>query len=78
MPSYRIEGGTPLRGAIRASGAKNAATKQIVAALLTDDEVILENVPRIGDVAVTVDMCRALGAEVDVQGETHPHAARPP
>jgi UDP-N-acetylglucosamine 1-carboxyvinyltransferase len=69
MPSYRIEGGTPLRGAIRASGAKNAATKHIVASLLTDDEVILENVPRIGDVAVTVDMCRALGAEVEVDGE---------
>ena len=70
MPSYRIEGGSPLRGTIRASGAKNAATKQIVAALLTDDEVILDNVPRIGDVAVTIDMCRALGAEVDMQGET--------
>jgi UDP-N-acetylglucosamine 1-carboxyvinyltransferase len=69
MPSYRIEGGTPLRGAIRASGAKNAATKHIVASLLTDDEVILENVPRIGDVAITLDMCRALGAEVEVQGE---------
>jgi UDP-N-acetylglucosamine 1-carboxyvinyltransferase len=70
MPSYRIEGGKPLRGAIRASGAKNAATKHLVAALLTDDEVLLDNMPRIGDVAVTVDMCRALGAEVDVQGET--------
>jgi len=69
MPSYRIEGGTPLRGTIRAGGAKNAATKQIVAALLTDDEVIFDNVPRIGDVAITVDMCRALGAEVEVQGE---------
>jgi UDP-N-acetylglucosamine 1-carboxyvinyltransferase len=70
MPKYRIEGGTPLRGAIRASGAKNAATKQIVAALLTDDEVVLDNVPRIGDVAVTIDMVKALGAEVDVQGDT--------
>src|ERR1700675_3013868 len=76
MPSYRIEGGTPLRGAIRASGAKNAATKQIVASLLTDEEGILDNVPRIGDVAITVDMCRALGAEMDVQGETiHARAA---
>ena len=70
MPSYRIEGGTPLRGVIRASGAKNAATKQIVAALLTDDEVVLDNVPRIGDVAITVDMCRALGAEIDFQDAT--------
>src|ERR671918_351803 len=76
MPSYRIEGGTPLRGAIRASGAKNAATKHIVAALLTDDEVILDNVPQIGDVAITVDMVKALGAEVDVHGETiHARAA---
>ena len=70
MPSYRIEGGTPLRGAIRVAGAKNAATKCIVAALLTDDDVVLENVPRIGDVAITVDMARALGAEIDVDGET--------
>jgi UDP-N-acetylglucosamine 1-carboxyvinyltransferase len=70
MPSYRIEGGTPLRGAIRASGAKNAATKQIVAALLTDDEVVLDNVPRIGDVTVTVDMCRALGATIEGPEET--------
>ena len=76
MPSYRIEGGTPLRGTIRASGAKNAATKQIVASLLTDDEVVLDNVSRIGDVAITVDMCRALGAEVEVQGEAiRAHAA---
>ena len=70
MPSYRIEGGSPLRGTIRASGAKNAATKQIVAALLTDDEVVLENMPRIGDVAITVDMVRALGAEIEADGET--------
>jgi len=37
MSTYRIEGGAPLRGRIRASGAKNAATKQIVASLLTDE-----------------------------------------
>lgn len=65
MPTYRIEGGAPLRGTIRASGAKNASTKQIVAAMLTDEEVILHNVPLIGDVAITVDLCRALGAEVE-------------
>ena len=68
MPTYRIDGGAPLRGAIRASGAKNATTKQIVASMLTDDEVVLHNVPRIGDVAITVDICRALGATVDWSG----------
>jgi UDP-N-acetylglucosamine 1-carboxyvinyltransferase len=65
MATYRIEGGTPLRGTIRASGAKNAATKEIVAALLTDEEVILHNVPRIGDVAITTEICEALGARIE-------------
>src|SRR5687767_4044827 len=54
MSTYRIEGGAPLRGRIKASGAKNAATKQIVASLLTDEEVVLHNVPQIGDVAITI------------------------
>jgi UDP-N-acetylglucosamine 1-carboxyvinyltransferase len=70
MPTYRIEGGTPLRGKIRASGAKNAATKQIVASLLTDEEVILHNVPQIGDVNITIDIVRSLGALVEWVGES--------
>jgi len=65
MSTYRIEGGTPLRGRITASGAKNAATKQIVASLLTDEEVVLHNVPQIGDVAITIDIVQSLGAEVE-------------
>jgi UDP-N-acetylglucosamine 1-carboxyvinyltransferase len=65
MSTYRIEGGAPLRGHIRASGAKNAATKQIVASLLTDEEVILHNVPEIGDVAITIDIVQSLGAQVE-------------
>ncbi|MDP8924561.1 MAG: UDP-N-acetylglucosamine 1-carboxyvinyltransferase, partial [Chloroflexota bacterium] len=73
MPSYRIEGGTPLRGAIRASGAKNAATKQIVASLLTDEDVVLHNVPSIGDVAITIDVCRALGARIEWSGPSTLH-----
>jgi UDP-N-acetylglucosamine 1-carboxyvinyltransferase len=71
--TYLIEGGAPLRGSIRASGAKNAATKQIVASLLTDEEVILHNVPRIGDVEITIDIVRALGAEVEWAGENTVH-----
>ncbi len=65
MTTYRIEGGAPLRGTIRASGAKNAATKQIVAGLLSEEEIVLHNVPQIGDVAITIDICRALGADVE-------------
>src|SRR3954465_12634611 len=65
MSTYRIEGGAPLRGRIRASGAKNAATKQIVASLLTDEEVVLHNIPQIGDVAITIDIMQSLGATVE-------------
>src|SRR4051812_47279799 len=61
MPTYHIEGGFPLRGRIHASGAKNAATKQIVASLLTDEEVVLHNVPRIGDVNITIEIVKSLG-----------------
>ena len=46
---------------MRISGAKNAATKQIVASLLTDEPVILHNVPHIGDIGVTLDVCRSVG-----------------
>ncbi|MGE3272226.1 MAG: UDP-N-acetylglucosamine 1-carboxyvinyltransferase, partial [Chloroflexota bacterium] len=65
MSTYRIEGGVPLKGRITASGAKNAATKQIVASLLTDEEVTLQNVPQIGDVAITIDIVQSLGATVE-------------
>jgi UDP-N-acetylglucosamine 1-carboxyvinyltransferase len=61
MAYYEIEGGTPLQGNVTISGAKNAATKQIVASLLTDETVVLHNVPRIGDTAVTLEMCQSVG-----------------
>ena len=73
MSTYRIEGGAPLRGSITASGAKNAATKQIVASLLTDEEVVLHNVPRIGDVSITMEIVRSLGATVEWSGTSTLH-----
>jgi UDP-N-acetylglucosamine 1-carboxyvinyltransferase len=60
---YEIEGGKPLKGVIRVSGAKNAATKQIVASLLTDEECVLRNVPNIGDTKVTLDICKSVGLQ---------------
>ena len=62
---YTVRGGKPLKGEVQVSGAKNAATKQLVAALLTDETVTLTNAPAIGDVDATVDMLRGLGAKVD-------------
>ena len=58
---YVIEGGKPLRGRVRVSGAKNAATKEIVASMLTGEPVVLQSVPRIGDTAVTLDVCSSVG-----------------
>ncbi len=68
MNQYRIEGGHPLKGRIRASGNKNAALPCIAAALLSEEPVILRNIPEIEDVTVMLDICRALGATVQGLG----------
>jgi UDP-N-acetylglucosamine 1-carboxyvinyltransferase len=62
---FVIEGGRPLSGTIAPEGNKNAALPAIAAALLTDREVRLTNVPRIRDVEVMVDLVAALGAHVE-------------
>jgi UDP-N-acetylglucosamine 1-carboxyvinyltransferase len=68
---YVIEGGVPLRGEVPLSGAKNAATKMLVSALLTDDTCTVRNAPRhLGDVTITEDVLRALGVEVTWRDET--------
>ncbi|MFZ6015812.1 MAG: UDP-N-acetylglucosamine 1-carboxyvinyltransferase [Patescibacteria group bacterium] len=63
--AYKINGGQPLKGEVRISGAKNAATKQLVAALLSDEPVILNNVPQIGDVDATIELLQGLGVAID-------------
>ncbi len=64
MSTLRIKGGNPLKGEIKISGAKNATTKLLVASLLSDQACILKNVPEIGDVEITLDLCRELGSKV--------------
>lgn len=61
---YLIEGGVPLKGKVYISGAKNAAIKEIAASLLTTGTVTLSNIPEIADVAVDLEIVKALGAEV--------------
>ena len=56
MEKFVIEGGTPLSGTVHPAGNKNAALPIIAAALLTEDEVILRNVPRIRDVEAMLDI----------------------
>lgn len=60
---FRLEGGRRLEGTVKVSGAKNASLVIMCAALLAEGETVLENVPRIRDVEVMVDILRYLGAE---------------
>ena len=64
MNSLRIEGGRPLSGEVTIAGNKNAALPMLAATLLTDDEVVLENVPRIRDVQTMQTALAALGCSV--------------
>src|ERR1700683_5434938 len=64
MEEFGIEGGVPLSGTITAAGNKNGALPIIAACLLTDDEVILRNVPRISDVEAMTMLLEHLGARV--------------
>ncbi|MGH2600087.1 MAG: UDP-N-acetylglucosamine 1-carboxyvinyltransferase [Dehalococcoidia bacterium] len=68
--ALRIDGGRPLRGAVRVSGAKNAALPAMAASLLSGDDCILENVPAIADVEVMAELLRRLGAVVSQHDST--------
>jgi UDP-N-acetylglucosamine 1-carboxyvinyltransferase len=62
---FIVEGGPRLSGSIRPSGNKNAALPIVAAALLTDQPVTLDNVPRIRDLETLVELVRTTGAQVD-------------
>src|SRR5262249_7699604 len=66
MDKFVIRGGNPLLGTIRVSGAKNAALPAMAAALLTDETVILENIPDVRDIETTRKLLVAMGAEVEL------------
>lgn len=66
---YSVSGGRPLRGEIHVAGAKNAAPKLIIAALLAEEPSVLDNVPRIGEVELTLRICSALGVRWRWLGE---------
>src|ERR1700685_2168027 len=66
MDKFVIRGGNPLLGTIRVSGAKNAALPAMAAALLTEEPVILENIPQVRDIETTRKLLAAMGAEVEL------------
>jgi UDP-N-acetylglucosamine 1-carboxyvinyltransferase len=72
MDKLVIRGGEPLLGTIRVSGAKNAALPCMAAALLTEEPVILENIPQVRDIQTTRNLLAAMGAEVELgYGRAH-------
>jgi UDP-N-acetylglucosamine 1-carboxyvinyltransferase len=69
MERLRIRGGGPLFGRIPISGAKNAALPLMIASLLTDDTLVLDNVPRLADVTLLKRILGNHGVDITVSGK---------
>lgn len=70
MQQFVIDGGTALSGEVTASGNKNAALKMLPACILTDQPVILHNMPNIGDVRTLIEIMRGLGVQIEWVSES--------
>ncbi len=64
MEQYVIKGGQPLEGEVTIAGAKNAALGILAAAVMTDKEVIIENVPNVRDTRILLQAIQGIGARV--------------
>ena len=64
MDKIVLQGGTKLSGKVDISGAKNAALPLMATALLTNHEILLENIPRLGDVGSMCELLRGVGVEI--------------
>src|SRR5689334_11511490 len=73
MDRFVIRGGTPLRGAVRISGAKNAALPCLAACLLAEQSLVLEDVPTVRDIKTTCNLLQTLGVEFDDGAATQGH-----
>jgi len=65
MPKFVVEGGQPLNGRIRPAGNKNAALPVLAATFLTDEPVVVHNVPDIRDVRTLLELMGSLGAQAE-------------
>ncbi|MCM3756062.1 UDP-N-acetylglucosamine 1-carboxyvinyltransferase [Sporosarcina aquimarina] len=70
MEVYKIQGGTPLKGSIKVSGAKNSAVALIPASILADSPVTIEGLPEISDVHTLQNLLEDIGGNVDFQDGT--------
>ncbi|MCX7987488.1 MAG: UDP-N-acetylglucosamine 1-carboxyvinyltransferase [Bacteroidales bacterium] len=69
MASFEVEGGVTLHGELHPQGAKNEALQVICATLLTDQTVLLNNIPDIKDVEVLIEMITLMGVKVEKRGQ---------
>src|SRR3954470_20274296 len=68
MEKFVIEGGAPLSGTMVPAGNKNGALPILASSVLTDEQVLVRNVPRIRDVDAMLEILRGIGAEVSWRG----------
>src|SRR5271154_882494 len=66
MDKFVVRGGNPLLGTIKVSGAKNSALPCMAAAILTEDEIILENIPQVRDIETERKLLTSMGAHVEL------------
>jgi UDP-N-acetylglucosamine 1-carboxyvinyltransferase len=66
MDKFVVRGGNPLLGTIKISGAKNSALPCMAAAILTEGEIVLENIPQVRDIETERRLLTAMGAEVEL------------
>ena len=69
MEQYIIKGGNPLVGDVTISGAKNAALGILAASIMTDDDVLIDNLPDVRDINVLLQAMQEIGADVDTRGD---------
>ena len=67
---FLIKGGNPLYGSVKVTGAKNSATKLLIASLLTKEKCVLRNSPnKINDLKVSIELCKLLGSKIETSGD---------
>src|SRR5471032_2582214 len=76
MDKFVIRGGNPLLGTVKISGAKNSALPCMAAAILTEDEIVLENIPQVRDIETERKLLASMGAEVELLTGNGEHCTR--
>ena len=69
MDKFVITGGIPLHGSVVISGAKNAAVAIVAATILADEPCVLENVPEISDISISLRILYEMGASIKILGK---------